>query len=161
MTPETHGEAMLQPSLSAGSKLDLAWRQKVGPLTWRLAVVEDIPSLNELWGAMDKKLGKQDRPDLFAMPVVLTLVAENENGVVVQGIYGEAVIDFTGIGTDRRAMASIGELFPALHEHFFERTIRVIRVLVPKRLAAGMKAMLPGMVELSIKFASFAYTIRL
>lgn len=142
--------------------LDLNWRLKASNgITWRLAVIEDMPRLTELWDNMDKRLGKQDRPDLFAMPVVLTLVAEDEHGIIVSGLYGEAVIDFTGIGTDRRAMLTASEIIPTLHEFLLERTIRVVRVLVPKRVAKGMSALLPGLSEITQSFAQFIYQIRL
>jgi hypothetical protein len=147
---------------SVAMKLDMEWRMKVeNGLTWRLAKPEDMPHLLELWHSMEKKLGRQDKPDLFAMPVVLTLVAEDEQGVIVSGVYGEAVIDFTGIGTDRRSMACLGELFPVLEAHLLERTIRTVRVLVPRRLAKGMKAVLPGLSEITQQFAQFVYQIRL
>jgi hypothetical protein len=145
-----------------GIVFDLAWRHKAtSGLTWRLAVESDIPRIHDLWTAMEGKLGKQDKPDLFEVPVVLTLVAEDEAGVIVSAIYGEAVVDWTGIGTDRRAADSLSELFPVLHSFLFDRGIRVTRVLVPRRLAKGMRDVLPWMTDISHKFAQFAYTVRL
>lgn len=141
---------------------DHKWRQATDKgRTWRLANFNDLPRLNELWDGMEQRLGKQDRPDLFAMPVTLTLVAEDETGTVVAGIYGEAVIDWTMIGTDRKTAESINDLFPMLRQYLGERSIRVARVLVPKRLAKGMAEALPQMVEIGHLFASFVCVIRL
>lgn len=145
----------------AGPLLDAKWRHPTGNgLTWRLALPEDMPRLYELWGAMDRKLGKQDKPDLLKLPVLLALVAEDEAGVIVGGVYGEAVVDFTGIGTDRRAMESAAELFPELREFFRVRSLRVARVLVPRRLANGMRERLPGFREITQRFAQFCYQIQ-
>lgn len=157
---------MQQPSQSSGLPtnpwtFDPAWRHiAANGLTWRMAQPDDLPRLLELWAGMEKKLGRQDKPNLFAMPVVITLVAEDEQGTIVGGVYGEAVIDFTGIGTDRRVAASVSELFIELGIHLRERTIRIVRVLVPRCLAAGMAKALPGLQEITQRYAQFFIKIR-
>lgn len=149
-------------SQSAGPKIDQNWRLKAANgLTWRLAIPEDMASIFLLWQEMDRKLGKQDKPDLFDMPVMLTLVAEDEAGTIRGAIYGEAVVDFTGIGTDRAVMEAVPDLFPTLRDYLGERTIRVVRVAVPRLLRRGMARALPGLVEITQRLAVFVYTIRL
>ena len=145
------------------SDFNLAWRQTTRDgLTWRLAVMDDLPRLRELWAEMDEKLGeKQDKPDLFAMPVLLTLVAEDTSGKLIAAIYGEAVVDWAMIGTDRAAARSIDELWPQLTFFLFERTVRVTRVLVPMRLRRHMARLLPQMRDITQLFAQFSCTIRL
>lgn len=129
-------------------------------MIWRLAVKSDLPRIHELWAEMDRKFGRQDRPDLFAMPVLLTLVAEDENGVVVSALYGECVVDWTMIGANREAGRMVDKLFPYLEHFLLERTIRVARVLVPKRIERHMQKLLPQMRNISESFAQFVYVLR-
>lgn len=121
--------------------------------------IEDAPRVIELWREMDGKLGQQDKPNLFAMPVVITLVCEDEQGVIQSAIYGEAVVDFTAIGTDRGAMTGVHEIFPELARHLSERSIRIVRVLVPKYLARGMARVLPTLTEITQSVAQFVLKI--
>jgi hypothetical protein len=70
------------------------------------------------------------------------------------------VLDVTGIGTDRRAAECLDEFFPILQPHFAARSIRIARVLVPRRLARGMAKILPRMTEITQRYAQFVYRIR-
>ena len=129
-------------------------------LTWRILRREDMPRIEELWAGMEERLGKQDRPDQFRMPVVITLVAEDCTGTVVSAIYGECVVDFTMIGTDRRVARSVKTVIPYLSLHLFPRAIRIVRVLVPHRMARHMERLLPGFTNITQSFAQFVHKIR-
>lgn len=127
-------KAMKTLSQFVGFDLDMQTRMPVGDgLTWRLAALDDMPRLRQLWTEMDARVGeKQDRPDLFTMPVVLALVTVNEQGVIEDAVYGEAVVDFTVNGISRKVARYIDPLFPTLHFFLFDRNIRVARMLVPR-----------------------------
>lgn len=131
-------------------------------VTWRIAQRDDLPELQALWDEMDAKLGaKQDRPDQFAMPVLLTLVAVDDvTGKIETAIYGECVVDWTMIGTSRRAARTFGELHPWVALFLFSRSIRVARILVPRRMERHMKKMLPGLRNITQSFAQFVCNIR-
>lgn len=130
-------------------------------VVWRILRYEDLPELRRLWAEMDAKLGKQDKPDQFRMPVVLTLVAEDDQtGEMLSAIYGEAVVDFTMIGTSRRVARSVKTVIPYIELNLFPRSIRIVRVLVPVRLARHVGRLLPRFTNITQSFAQFVYKIR-
>jgi hypothetical protein len=137
--------------------IDLDWsHETANGLTWRMMRIEDAPRVLDLWAEMDRKLGRQDKPNLFALPVLLTLVAEDEAGDIVTALYGEAVVDLTLIGMDRRAMESTAELTRPLGGFLRSQWgIRAVRVLVPMRLRKGMKRLLPQFREITELVAQF------
>lgn len=139
-----------------------AWRLPTQEgLTWRLATMNDLPQLRALWAEMDAKLGKQDKPDLFDMPVLLTLVAVDDlTGEIATAIYGECVVDWTMIGTSRRAARTLPQLHPWLALFLFPRKIRLARILVPRRLERHMERMLPGFRNITQQFAQFVGNVR-
>jgi hypothetical protein len=139
-----------------------AWRlNTLEGVTWRLATRDDMPRLQELWDEMDAKLGKQDRPNLMQMPVLITLVAVDDvTGRIEAATYGECVVDWTMIGTSRRVARTIKDLHPYLVIFLFTRAIRVSRILVPKRLEKHMQRLMPQMRNITHLFAQFACMIR-
>ena len=78
-----------------------------GRLTWRLATADDLGSINRLKNVSERFLGQPQRnPSLFRMPVLLALVAENEQGKIVDCIYLEAQVELVNYkGTERVAAA--------------------------------------------------------
>lgn len=137
------------------------WRQPAtGGLTWRMARQEDLPRLSRVWDQMEEKLGPQDRPDLFNWPVCLVLLAEDEAGEIVGGLYGEAVIDWTMIGADAHVARATTTLLPELIAYHLNTGIRAARVLVPMRLRRVMGRYLSVLTDLSDRFAHFAYRVR-
>lgn len=129
-------------------------------LKWRLAVEADLLAIGGLLAAMEARLGKQDRPDFFDDPVVLTLVAEDAAGTVVSALYGEMTIELTSIGLDKPSMETVSEIFPDLHQFFGDRFYRVANIFVPKPLARLLRKLLPGCVQTSDTLAHFIYRIR-
>jgi hypothetical protein len=74
------------------------YRKAENGVTCHLGTLEDLPAIYDLWECRERILGPQDKPMLFARPVVLTLVAEDESGKIVDAVYFEATIDVTKIG---------------------------------------------------------------
>lgn len=148
--------------LAFGDK-PLEWRLPTSEgVTWRLATRDDLPELRRLWAEMDARMGvKNDKPDPFAEPVVLTLVAVDAvTGRIDSALYGELVVDWAMIGTSRRTARTINELIPHLALFLFPRSIRAARVLVPRRLERHMAKLVPRLRNITESFAQFAYIIR-
>lgn len=140
---------------------DYDWRfQTSNGYTWRLARAEELPLIEDLWCVQESVIGKQDKPDLFNIPVVLTLVAENEAGEIVEALYAEAVVEFTSIGAERGALRSVNELFPHLRRFCGDRSLRVARVNVPRGIARMVRKFLPGLVQLDEELSQFVFRIR-
>lgn len=74
------------------------YRRCTGKLTWRLATPEDLPSIRRIRGATERFLHqRQSQIDLFSPPVLLTLVAENEHGKVVDALYVQSIVEISKI----------------------------------------------------------------
>jgi|GEM_PF-6201877 len=115
------------------------WSLTAEGLRWRIARPEDVPFLTWLLDSAHMMMGAQERPDFFAFPVVLTLVAENPDGVIVDGLYVEFEAYIRKIGLNRQGMLSAEALVPMLGSFLVSRKIRLGRVAVPKRLARVMR----------------------
>jgi len=135
-------------------------KQTSNGLTWRLARESDLLVIGGLLAEMEKRLGKQDRPDFFDDPVVLTLVAEDATGTVVTALYGEMTVELTSIGLHKPSIESVSEIFPDLQQFFGDRFFRVANVFVPRPLARLLHQLLPGCERTSKKLAHFVYRIR-
>lgn len=127
---------------------------------WRLATPEDQPRIEEIWAEQERAIGRQDRPDLFEMPVILTLVAEDHAGVVVEALYAELTVEFVSIGTERSALRTVHEMFRHLRQFCGERSMRLARVNVPRRLAGMVRKFLPGLVQTEDELAQFVFRIK-
>ena len=90
--------------------------------------------------AWNGRIGPQDRPRLWESPVLLTLVAVNENGTIVCALYIEAVAELTMIGLSRDGFEGAWELLPELSHFLLQRKFRIARVSVPKKIARFMRA---------------------
>ena len=139
-----------------------SWELTSEGLRWRIAVLEDLPFLTRLLDAAHLMAGAQERPDFFAFPVVLTLVAENIDGVIVDGLYVEFEAYIRKIGLSRQGMLSAEALVPMLGSFLVSRKIRIGRVAVPVRLAKVMRASMErmGLVEVSRMFSHWAMKLR-
>ena len=138
------------------------WSLTSEGLRWRIAVVEDLPALTRLWDAAQAVAGPQERPDLFSFPVVLTLVAEDINGLIVDGLYVEFEGFIRKVGLSRQGMVSAEALVPMLASFLVSRKIRIGRVAAPIRLAKVMAASLRrmGLTEVSESFRYWAMKLR-
>lgn len=118
------------------------YRRRVGDLTWRLATVEDIPEILRLWRVTDRLLGPQDKPMLFASPVLLTLVAEDGGGKIVDALYCEAVLDVTKIGCSRAGFDGAEVIVEDLRQWAARRSFRLARIAIPRALIGAMESVL-------------------
>lgn len=86
-------------------KIWTGYRRNTGDLTWRLAVQGDAPAIERLCRISERLLGRtQKRPDLFASPVLLALVAEDRTGKVVDLLYVEAQVELIKMGLTGSAL---------------------------------------------------------
>lgn len=142
------------------AKLDPAWRYTTSNgYTWRMARPEDLLRVGQVWHEQEQRTGKAARLDLMKMPVVLTLVAENAAGEIVEALYGEATIEWASIGLEKAALETVGEIFPDLARFCGERDVRICRVVAPRRLAKLVSRFLPGMKRIDGDSAHFVFRI--
>lgn len=138
------------------------WSLESNGLRWRIAEEKDLPALTFLLDAAGQMMGPQERPDFFAFPVVLTLVAENTDGLIVDGLYVEFEACIRKIGLNRQGMISAEALVPMLASFIVSRKVRIVRVTVPKRLAKIMRASMErmGMIDVTEKFSHWVRKLR-
>lgn len=121
------------------------WRRTKGGLTWRVAVEQDLPAIERVWKAKARVLGaKCELPDLFAWPVVITLVAEDERGRVVDGVFIEAVADVTKLGGTSQGFESLAAIEKDLAGFLASRKFRRITAAMPARVSEKMADGLKG-----------------
>jgi hypothetical protein len=114
------------------------WRLTHAGLTWRAALPEDAVAITSLIDAGERRLGRRDRPDLFAPPVILTLVAEDAAGVIVDGVAIELVADVTKFTDNRQGFAAFEKLVPVVGAFLDSRKIRVAQMWTPLRWTRAM-----------------------
>lgn len=138
------------------------WSLTSEGLRWRIAVPEDIPHLTMLLDSAHMMVGEQERPDFFAFPVVLTLVAENPEGIIVDGLYVEFEAYIRKIGLNKQGMRSAEALTPMLASFLVSRRIRLARIAVPTRLAKIMRRTVErtGMVDVTDRFTHWVMKLR-
>lgn len=109
--------------------LDKHWRLKSGAVTWRLALPSDAMAMAGLVVDMQERTGvERDCPDMFAWPVMITLVAEDDSGTIVGAVYMEAIAEIKMLNFNRDAFTSAEALLPLLAGLANERKIRWGRV---------------------------------
>jgi hypothetical protein len=138
------------------------WTLESHGLTWSIARPEDIPALHRLLDSAHVKMGAQERPDWFEFPVVLTLVAKNLDGIIVDGLYVEFEAYIRKIGLNRQGMLSAEALVPMLGSFLVSRKIRIGRVAVPGRLSKIMRASMErmGLTDVTDKFSHWVMKLR-
>ena len=74
------------------------YRRCTGKLTWRLATPDDLPRIRKMRNITERFLHqRQSQIGLFSSPVLLTLVAENEHGKIVDALYVQSVVEISKI----------------------------------------------------------------
>lgn len=74
------------------------YRKCTGKLTWRLATPDDLPRIRRLRNISERFLHqRQSQIGLFSPPVLLTLVAENEHGRIVDALYVQSIVEISKI----------------------------------------------------------------
>lgn len=75
------------------------YKKTTGELTWRLAVPDDLLAIRKLRIASERFLNQKQRNiPLFSSPILLTLVAEDETGKIVDALYIETQVEIAKIG---------------------------------------------------------------
>ena len=87
------------------------WTKRTGKLTWRLATPVDLPAIRRLRNVSERFFGQPQRdPSLFAMPVLLTFVAENERGKIVDCVYVEAQCELVKMACSPESLTELAGL---------------------------------------------------
>lgn len=138
------------------------WTLESHGLTWSVAQEKDLPELHRLLDKAHMMMGPQERPDWFAFPVILTLVAKDQYGAVVDGLYVELEGYLRKIGLNKQGMLSLEALVPMLGSFLVSRKIRLARIAVPKRLAKIMRGTVErcGFTDVTEKFIHFVRQLR-
>lgn len=131
------------------------YRKQAGGLTWRLATLEDVPAIIALWMTTDKLLGPQDKPHLFAFPVLLTLVAVDEDGKIMDAVYFEGEVSVTKIGASKDGFEAFAPVVEDARNWLKAIGFRLARITIPAELQAVMAPTLRsyGFVNTCSKFA--------
>lgn len=81
------------------------YRRRTGTLTWRLATSNDLQAVRRLRNITERFIGKPQRGvSLFEKPVLLALVAENEQGKIVDTVYVEMQVEIVKVAATRKGM---------------------------------------------------------
>ena len=87
------------------------WTKCTGKLTWRLATPVDLLSIRRLRNVSERFMGMPQRnPTLFSMPVLLTLVATNERGKIVDCLYLEAQVELVKLACTAESLTELAGL---------------------------------------------------
>jgi hypothetical protein len=121
------------------------WTQKTGTLSWRLAGTDDLPAIRKLMNATQRLTGEVQRnPRLFSMPTLLTLVAQNEDGKIVDCLYVEAQVEIVRMACNPESMEESSKLEPDLVQWLRSIGIRtVLATTLPghrEKMVAGLEA---------------------
>lgn len=121
------------------------WRLEHAGLTWSVALPEDIEAIDALLDREEAKFGRQDRPNLFEPPVMITLVAKNEAGEIVDGLSIELVAEIGKLTTNREGFSAYPKLLPHIGGFLQARGVRVAQMAVASRRVPAMQPMLEEM----------------
>lgn len=123
-----------------------SYQRTYSGLTWRLATLDDLPAILKLWKAKERFLGcAQDLAPLFSRPTLITLVAEDADGNIVDGLVAEAHIDITKLGVSRTGFESTIAVADDIADWLKERGFRMASIVVPKSLSSRMAGVLTKM----------------
>ena len=117
-----------------------SYRKNTGTLTWRLARPEDRDAIERVARITERFLDiPQRRPNLFDKPVLLALVAENEQGRIVDVLYLEAHVELKKVGITRAGFEESAEIARDLAEWLKERGFRSVWANNLPRLKKAMQ----------------------
>lgn len=121
------------------------WRtysKTTGRYLWRAAVPDDLPKIRRLQNVTERFLGiEQRKPCLFAPPVLLALVAENDRGQIVDVLWLEAQVEIAKVACTASSFEESAGLQEDLAAFLRARGFRtVVATCMPKlkdRMAEG------------------------
>ena len=92
------------------------YRRTTGKLTWRLSTTDDLPRIRKLRNVTERFLHqRQSQIGLFSPPVLLTLVAENEHGKIVDCLYVQSIVEISKITCSEDGLEETAGLAEDLH----------------------------------------------
>ena len=122
------------------------YRRTTGDLTWRLATSEDQPAINRIRETSERFLNeKQKNPDLFSIPIMLTLVAENPIGEIVDALYVEAQVEIVKVGCSAESFTETIEIESDLYAWLRGLGIKTATVRTRQSLKERMRDILSFM----------------
>jgi hypothetical protein len=130
--------ATLTGSASLGSSSYWSLKTASG-LTWTYTRYEDIPELMKCHRFLERYCGPQSAPPQFQFPVILSLVARDETGAIVDGCYIEMVAEVVKLGFTKAGTEDFAELAPHLTTFMQGRKIRVVQVHARRRMSRFLR----------------------
>lgn len=141
-----------------------------GEITWRKyrqseIYYRDLDAVVRLHSETEQALGmRMDLPDFMDKPVLEAWVAERD-GVVVGGMYLEAVVEPVMFGRDPEVSASARRFAPVLFERMAKRGFRMVRMEVPHWIgqdakAIGRELLKVGFVPTDKEFLHYRFDLR-
>lgn len=121
------------------------WRVEHEGLVWRVALPRDSEGMLRLLERVEQRFGPVDRPDPFSPPVLVTIVAENELGEIVDGLYVELVAEIVKFSDSRRAFSAYPLLLPHIGALLQARKVRIAQMFVRTRWERVMRPALMKM----------------
>lgn len=126
-----------------------SWRVASNGLLWRVALPEDREAINAVCDDMERRTSQEaNRVDPFASPVMLTLVAEDECGLIVDVVTVEALAHISKLSANRQGFASFPDLLPDVRAFLMAKGFTVATMSVPKRWE---KLMAPTMIRMGFR----------
>jgi hypothetical protein len=121
----------------------LNYRNTTGELTWRLARGSDQSAIERLRLGSERLLGfPQRKVDLFERPVLLALVAENEDGKIVDLLYIEAQVEVVKIGSSSKGFEESERLTNDLSDWLSSIGYKAVVASCPPILKDSMRTVL-------------------
>jgi hypothetical protein len=116
-----------------------SYRKTTGKLTWRVAKPEDVEVIPKLRAASARvSRMPQKNPDIFALPILLALVAENQKGEVVDLLYVETQVELVKMGMSAEGFEESTELRDDLATWLRDLGFRSVTATCPTGFKAKM-----------------------
>ena len=117
------------------------YRKTTGTLTWRLATPDDLPAIRRLRNISEWFLKQPQRnPTLFDLPILLTIVAENQRGQIVDALYVEAQIELVKMACTAKGFEESAGLEEDLSRWLKDIGFKTVHLTTPLNLKEKMRA---------------------
>ena len=119
------------------------YRKTTGKLTWRLATADDLPKIRRIRNISERFLHqRQSQISLFSPPVLLTLVAENEHGKIVECLYIQSVVEISKISCTEAGFEETAGLEADLYQWLRGMGFKTATIRTRKSLKEKMRVVL-------------------
>lgn len=121
------------------------WSKRTGDLLWRAAEPRDLPAIRRLQNVAERFMGvPQKKLSLFELPILLTLVAENERGKIVDAIVIEAQVEIVKLSCTSAGFEESDQLQDDLAPWLRSLGFRTVLATTPPQFKERMT---PGLVR--------------